>query len=139
MAKSVDKAPSTSTKATRTGRSAPRRSKAVQPRKMAFGSPGPIHVGVLARTRLKKSGGSLVITVPAPARNLLKLTAGQEMAVSVEGSKVVMEPIPVEGPTRVRRPKYTIDELVAGMEPDVPLTEEERAWMDEPPAGREVW
>jgi antitoxin ChpS len=95
--------------------------------------------GFLAKTRLKKSGGSLVMTVPAPARNLLHLTEGQEMAVSVEGSKVIMEPVPVGRPVRARRPKYTLDELVAGMNPDVPLTDEERAWMDEPPAGREIW
>jgi antitoxin component of MazEF toxin-antitoxin module len=38
-----------------------------------------------------------------------------------------------------RRPKYTLDELVVGMNPELPLTDEERAWMDEPAAGREIW
>jgi antitoxin ChpS len=94
--------------------------------------------GFLAKTRLKKAGGSLVMTVPASARNLLHLTEGQEMAVSVEGSRMVMEPMP-RALLRVRRPKYTLDELVAGMNPDAPLTEEVSAWADEPPAGREIW
>jgi antitoxin ChpS len=94
---------------------------------------------VLAKTRLKKSGGSLVVTVPASARNLLHLTEGQEMAVSVEGTRVVMEPVAAQPPTRVRRPKYTLDELVAGMDADAPLTDEERAWLEAPPAGREAW
>jgi antitoxin ChpS len=97
------------------------------------------HPGVLAKTRLKKAGGSLVMTVPASARNLLNLVEGQEMAVSVEGSKVVMEPMPTAKAMRVRQPKYTLDELVAGMNPDAHRTEEERAWMEEPPAGREIW
>lgn len=95
--------------------------------------------GFLARTQLKKAGGSLVVTVPAAARNLLHLTEGQEMTVSVEGSKVIMEPMAMEKPLRVRRPKYTLDELVAGMNPDAPLSDEERSWMDAPPAGREIW
>jgi antitoxin ChpS len=79
------------------------------------------------------------MTVPAPARKLLHLTEGQEMAVSVEGSKVIMEPAPVGEVMQTRQPKYTLDELVAGMNPDAPLTDEERAWTDALPAGREIW
>jgi len=99
----------------------------------------PAAEGYLSRTRLKKAGGSLVMTVPASARNLLNLVEGQEMVVSVEGTKVIAEPVSLEPPVRVRRPKYTLDDLVAGMDPDTPLTDEEKAWMDAPPAGREVW
>lgn len=95
--------------------------------------------GFLAKTKLKKAGGSLVMTVPASARHLLHLSEGQEMAVSVEGSKVVLEPIPTAKPMRVRRPKYTLDELLAGSNPDAPMTDEERAWHDAPPVGREIW
>ena len=79
------------------------------------------------------------MTVPASARNLLQLVEGQEMSVSVEGTRVVIEPVTAATPTRVRGPKYALDELVAGMDPDAPLTAEERAWMDEPPVGREIW
>ena len=97
------------------------------------------NAGFLGRTRLKKTGGSLVMIVPAPARDLLNLTEGQEMLVSVEGSKVVMEPAVTTPPTHVRRPKYTLDELVAGMEPDTVSVGEDAGWMDAPPAGREIW
>lgn len=38
----------------------------------------------------------------------------------------------------VRRPKYTIEELVEGMDPDAPLTAEQKAWRDDPPTGHEV-
>jgi antitoxin ChpS len=95
--------------------------------------------GALATTRLKRAGGSLVVTVPASARNLLNLTEGQEMSVSVVGSTVVLEPMPTARPMRVRRPKYTLDELVADANPDAGLSDEERAWQDEKPMGREVW
>jgi antitoxin ChpS len=77
--------------------------------------------------------------MPASARNLLQLTEGQEMVVSVEGSKVVMEPLPTTRPMRVRRPKYTLEDLLVGSDPDARMSDEERAWHDTPPAGRETW
>ncbi|MGO4439769.1 AbrB/MazE/SpoVT family DNA-binding domain-containing protein [Rhizobium sp. RAF56] len=96
--------------------------------------------GFLATAKLKKAGGSLVMTVPAAARNMLGLTEGQEMAVSVKGTQVIVEPIvPSAKAMRVRQPKYTLDELIAGYDADVPLSDEERRWMDASPTGREVW
>lgn len=101
---------------------------------------GPVSAaGFLAKTRLKKAGGSLVMTMPAAARNLLNLTEGQEMVISVEGSRVVMEPLPTAQPQRVRRPKYTLDELLADTSSGTGLSDEERAWHDAPPVGREIW
>jgi antitoxin ChpS len=88
---------------------------------------------------LKKAGGSLVMTVPAPVRRALSLVDGSELAVSVEGTKVILEPVAAKRPMRVRRPKYTLDELTSGMDPDAPLSAEELGWMDAPPAGREAW
>jgi hypothetical protein len=40
---------------------------------------------------------------------------------------------------RVRRPKYTLGELVADANPDAGLSDEERAWQDQTPMGREGW
>lgn len=104
----------------------------------ASGGPMP-GAGFLAKTKLKKAGGSLVMTVPAAARNLLRLTDGQEMAISVEGSRVIVEPMPTARPMRARRPKYTLDELLAGTISDTTMSDEERAWHDAPPVGREIW
>jgi AbrB family looped-hinge helix DNA binding protein len=78
------------------------------------------------------------MVVPAPARDLLDLAEGQEVLVSVEGGKVVMQPVRGDKGTRVRRPKYTLDQLVAGMETE-PAAPTERDWIDAPPAGRETW
>lgn len=102
------------------------------------GSAAKASGGILATTRLKKAGGSLIVTVPASARNLLQLTEGQEMAISVEGSKVIMEPVASVESWRARKPKYTLDELVAGTKPTHEV-DEDRSWMDAPPAGRETW
>lgn len=128
MAKVTGKTP-----AMKAGKTLQRPAKA---RSMGFVTSGPIPSdGFLAKTRLKKAGGSLVMTVPAPARNLLHLTEGQEMAVTVEGSRVVMEPM---RETKVRPPKYTLEELLAQCDFDAPYSDEERAWLDEPPMGREI-
>ena len=85
----------------------------------------------LTRAVLKKAGGSLVVTVPASARDALHLTAGMEMSVSVDGDKLVLEPARP-------RPKYTIDELIAKCDLDAPYPDEAREWIDAPPVGREL-
>lgn len=97
---------------------------------------------VLGKTTLKRAGGSLIATVPAAARRLLGLTEGQDLAVSVEDRRVVMEIIPEPRATlaaRVRRPRYTLEQLLEGTDPPSPRTDDERAWNEAEPAGRELW
>jgi antitoxin ChpS len=86
----------------------------------------------LAQTTLKKAGGSLVMTVPARARDALHLVEGQELTVSVEGNRLVLEP------ARTPKPVYTLDELLAQCDFDQPYSDDERRWLDEAPVGREV-
>lgn len=91
-------------------------------------------------SKLKRAGGSLVLTVPAAARDMLGLTEGQEMVVSVKGRQVIAEPVSAAAKSvKVRQPKYTLDELLEGYESDVPLSAEEKAWAYAPPVGNEVW
>jgi antitoxin ChpS len=91
-------------------------------------------------SRLKKAGGSLVLTVPAAARNMLGLTEGQEMIVSVKGRQVIAEAAPSAlGTIKVRQPKYTLDQLLEGYSADAPLSPEEEAWVNAPAVGNEVW
>lgn len=91
-------------------------------------------------SKLKRAGGSLVLTVPAAARKMLSLSEGQEMIVSVKGGQVIAEPVSQkQKPIKVRPPKYTLDELLQGYDADKPLSAEEKAWMDASPAGKEVW
>ena len=87
----------------------------------------------LAVTTLKRAGGSLVMTVPARARDALRLNAGDALSVRVEGAKLVLEP------TGRVRPKYTLaqlleEEAAAKVKPAKPLA----GWTDEPQGG-EIW
>jgi antitoxin ChpS len=96
--------------------------------------------GFSTTSKLKKAGGSLVLTVPAAARKMLDLREGQEMTVSVKGRQVIAEPISAAPKVmKVRPPKYTLDELLEGYDADSPRTAEEQAWIDAPAAGKEVW
>ncbi|HWU62781.1 MAG TPA: AbrB/MazE/SpoVT family DNA-binding domain-containing protein [Ensifer sp.] len=91
-------------------------------------------------SRLKKAGGSLVLTVPAAARNMLGLMEGQEMIVSVKGGQVIAEPVSSAVRTvKVRAPKYTLDDLLDGYDADAARSQEEEEWINAPAAGNEVW
>lgn len=82
----------------------------------------------------------MVLTVPAAARNMLRLTEQQEMIVSVMGGRIIAEPVSVAAKSmKVRPPTYTLDELLKGYDADHPLSTEEKAWAYVPPVGNEVW
>jgi antitoxin ChpS len=72
------------------------------------------------------------MTVPASARDALQLTAGSALTVSVEGKRLVLEAAERE------RPRYSLEELLAQCDFDLPYSDEERAWLDAPPVGREL-
>lgn len=88
--------------------------------------------GLVTRTKLKKAGGSLIMTVPARARDALHLAEGQELTVSVDGDRLVL------APAKPERPSYSLDELLAQCDFDQPYSDEERAWLDADPVGREL-
>lgn len=99
-----------------------------------------INSEIRAKTSLKPAGGSLVMTVPAAVRKALGYTQGTELSVSVDDGKMIIEAVePAKPVPRFREPKYTLDDLLVGADATAPLGEEERAWMDAPPMGREVW
>ena len=81
---------------------------------------------------LKKSGGSLVMTVPASVRDALHLTEGTRMSISLSGEQLVLEAV------KTAKPKYTLEELLARCDLEAPRSDEERAWLEAPRAGREL-
>ena len=91
----------------------------------------------IGNVRIKKAGGSLTTTIPAAVRNMLHLVEGQEMAVHVDGEKVIFQS--AEAGPKIRKPRYTLEELVGQCDPDAPMTDEEKAWHDAAPVGREIW
>lgn len=87
----------------------------------------------IARVKLIKTGGSLVMTIPASARKALSLSEGEEMSVAIEGGGIRVEPV------RQERPHYTLTQLLAQCDPEKPYSDEEKHWVNAEPVGREIW
>ena len=81
-------------------------------------------------TKLRKVGGSIMMAVPRPILDLLRLEAGATVGLSVEEGRLVVQP--------ASKPRYTLDELLAQCAPDVAISQEDREWLDVPPSGREL-
>jgi antitoxin ChpS len=81
-------------------------------------------------TNLRKVGGSVMLAVPPALLDLLHLTAGAKVGVSVDNGRLVVEP--------QVRPRYTLDELLAQCDPSAELTAEDREWLDAKPVGNEL-
>ncbi len=78
---------------------------------------------------LRKVGGSVMLAIPPALLDVTKLTAGRQVAVTVEAGKLVIE--------AHAKPKYTLQDLLAQCEPDAPAREEDREWASSGPVGRE--
>jgi antitoxin ChpS len=81
-------------------------------------------------TNLRKVGGSVMLAVPPAILDLLHLHAGATVGLAVEGDHLVVHP--------QSRSRYTLDELLAQCDPAAAITDEDRAWLDLAPVGREL-
>ena len=81
-------------------------------------------------TTLRKVGGSVMMVVPPAILDQLGLQAGASVAMAVDGERLIVEP--------PRKLRYTLDELLAQCDPNAPLSDEDRAWVNSAPAGREL-
>lgn len=79
---------------------------------------------------LRTVGGSVMMAIPKPLLETLGVTANAKLDLTVEEGKLVAVPR--------KRPKYTLDELLARGDPNANLTEEDRDWLSDPPRGNEV-
>lgn len=96
--------------------------------------------GLRAITSLKPAGGSLVMTVPAAIRRALGYETGTELSVTVDGGKMVIEAVErAPTPRRIRRPAYTLDDLLAQSDFAGTRSAEEEEWINAGPVGREIW
>ena len=80
-------------------------------------------------TNLRKVGGSVMLAVPPAILNALNLRAGELIAVTVEGDRLVIEPA---------HRRYTLAELLAQCKSSRKRTAEDRQWLDAPATGREL-
>jgi antitoxin ChpS len=62
--------------------------------------------------------------------DMVEIAAGQPVEVSVEEGRIVVEPR--------RRPRYTLAELLSRCDPDAPLSDKDREWLEAPSTGAEL-
>jgi len=78
---------------------------------------------------LRRVGGSVMLAIPPALLDVTNLAVGNEVAVTVEAGRLVVEP-------RLA-PHYTLDELLAQCKGGRRRTAEEREWLEGRPVGRE--
>jgi antitoxin ChpS len=71
-----------------------------------------------------------MLAVPPTLLEILHVQSGDKVDISVESGRLVAAP--------QRRPRYTLDELLAQCRPRAARTREEREWLSGKPAGREL-
>ena len=81
-------------------------------------------------TNLRKVGGSIMLAVPPAILDLLHLRAGATVGLAVDHGRLVIEPTP--------KPHYSLDELLAQCDVSAETSEEDRAWLESKPVGREL-
>jgi antitoxin ChpS len=79
---------------------------------------------------LRKVGGSIMLALPPALLDIVELAAGQQVELSVERGKILIEPR--------RRPRYTLAELLARCDRRGRPSAEEQEWVEGPPAGAEL-
>ena len=79
---------------------------------------------------LRKVGGSTMIALPTAFLEQLHIKAGSAVNMEVDNGRLVIEP-------QKQRRRYTLDELLANYTP-VEITDEDRAWLDSAPVGKEL-
>lgn len=81
-------------------------------------------------TSLRKVGGLVMLAVPPALLDILNLHVGATVGVAVDGGRLIVEP--------QQKPHYSLDELLARCDPNAPVTDEDSAWFDVKPVGREL-
>ncbi|GHV29754.1 antitoxin [Synergistales bacterium] len=81
-------------------------------------------------TNLRRVGGSVMLAIPPALLESAGLAVGNEVGISIESERLMVEPR--------RRPRYTLDELLAQCDQNVSFSEEDREWIETPAAGREL-
>jgi len=81
-------------------------------------------------TKLRQVGNATMVAVPTELLELLKMQAGDTVAVTVENGRLVVEPR--------QSTKYTLAELLEASDYSEADPADEREWVDAGAAGREL-
>ncbi len=81
-------------------------------------------------TNLRKVGGSVMLAVPPALLDILQLQPGAQVGIAVERGRLVVE--------ARRRPRYTLDQLLAQCNPKARRGRRDKEWIESKPIGREL-
>ncbi|MGB6686430.1 MAG: AbrB/MazE/SpoVT family DNA-binding domain-containing protein [Terracidiphilus sp.] len=84
----------------------------------------------MASTNLRRVGGSVMMAVPPAILEQLHLQAGATVDLAVDGDRLIVEP--------KKKPRYTLEELLAECDADGAVSAEDREWLDAHAVGREA-
>jgi antitoxin ChpS len=82
------------------------------------------------KTTIRKVGGSMMLAIPPAIMNLLGLTAGSGVDLTVDKGRLFIQP--------TSKPQYQLDDLLSQCNPDAPISEEDEQWLNSPKVGREL-
>jgi antitoxin ChpS len=80
-------------------------------------------------TTLRTVGGSVMFAIPKAILESLNLVPNTQVGISVSDGRLIVE--------LHHRPRYTLAELMDQCDLSAPMTDEDRAWLDAAPVGRE--
>jgi antitoxin ChpS len=81
-------------------------------------------------TTLRKIGSSIMLVIPPRLLTALHLRPGVKVGLVVQNGRLIME--------AGRRPRYTLDELLAQCNRKASRRKEDRQWVADKPVGREL-
>jgi antitoxin ChpS len=81
-------------------------------------------------TKLRSVGGSVMFAIPKAILEGLDLSANSQVSISVSNGCLIVEPHP--------KPRYTLAALLGEGDILEPATNEDKAWLEDAPIGREV-
>ncbi|HEY1744203.1 MAG TPA: hypothetical protein VGG18_13625 [Granulicella sp.] len=80
-------------------------------------------------TTVHQNGDSLVLSIPDELKERLHLEAGEQVSLAVEGDHLLLAR---------RRSHYTLEQLLQEHAKIADQLEDDRAWLDAKPVGREL-
>lgn len=79
---------------------------------------------------VRQSGGANIVSIPKAIIQTLGLTVGSRLGLTLQDNSIVLTPV-------IKEP--TLEELLAGSPKECfKLTDEDRAWIDASPVGKEI-
>lgn len=81
-------------------------------------------------TRLKKVGGSIMLAVPPAVLKTLALSTDSEVGMTIDNGCLIIE--------AQKRPRYSLEELLAKCDPHAEMNQEDREWIESPALGKEI-